>query len=64
MQARYNAIRKVDKTHLITAHAVGASLPVTHVGAGATDDFLMARHWIITAFQFTRNIIIPNPHGP
>ena len=44
MQARYNAIRKVDKTHLITAHAVGASLfQSPHVGAGATDDFLMAR---------------------
>jgi beta-galactosidase len=44
MQARYNAIRKVDNTHLITAHAVGASLfQSPHVGAGATDDFLMAR---------------------
>lgn len=44
MRARYNAIRKVDKTHLITAHAVGASLfQSPHVGAGATDDFLMAR---------------------
>ena len=44
MQARYNAIRSVDKTHLITAHAVGASLfQSPHVGAGATDDFLMAR---------------------
>lgn len=44
MQARYDAIRKVDKTHLITAHAVGASLfQSPHVGAGATDDFLMAR---------------------
>lgn len=44
MQARYNAIRKIDKTHLITAHAVGASLfQSPHVGAGATDDFMMAR---------------------
>lgn len=44
MAARYNAIRKVDTTHLITAHAVGASLfQSPHVGAGATDDFLMAR---------------------
>jgi beta-galactosidase len=44
MQARYNAIRKGDPTHLITAHAVGASLfQSPHVGAGATDDFLMAR---------------------
>lgn len=43
MAARYNAIRKVDATHLITAHAVGASLfQSPHVGAGATDDFLMA----------------------
>lgn len=44
MEARYSAIRKVDTTHLITAHAVGASLfQSPHVGAGATDDFLMAR---------------------
>ena len=44
MAARYKAIRSVDKTHLITAHAVGASLfQSPHVGAGATDDFLMAR---------------------
>lgn len=44
MQARYDAIRRVDATHLITAHAVGASLfQSPHVGAGATDDFLMAR---------------------
>lgn len=44
MQARYNAIRKADPNHLITAHAVGASLfQSPHVGAGATDDFLMAR---------------------
>jgi len=44
MQARYNAIREVDPTSLITAHAVGASIfQSPHVGAGATDDFLMAR---------------------
>ena len=44
MQARYNAVREVDPTSLITAHAVGASLfQSPHVGAGATDDFLMAR---------------------
>ena len=44
MAARYNAIRNIDTTHLITAHAVGASLfQSPHVGAGATDDFLMAR---------------------
>jgi beta-galactosidase len=44
MQARYNAVRKADPVHLITAHAVGASLfQSPHVGAGATDDFLMAR---------------------
>lgn len=44
MQARYDAIRKADPDHLITAHAVGASLfQSPHVGAGATDDFLMAK---------------------
>lgn len=44
MKARYDAIRRGDQVHLITAHAVGASLfQSPHVGAGATDDFLMAR---------------------
>lgn len=44
MQSRYNAIRKVDSKHLITAHAVGASLfQSPHNGYGSTDDFLMAR---------------------
>ncbi len=44
MASRYNAIRIVDPNHLITAHAVGASLfQSPHVGAGATDDFLMSR---------------------
>lgn len=44
MAARYQAIRSVDPGSLITAHAVGASLfQSPHVGAGATDDFLMAR---------------------
>ncbi len=44
MQARYDAVRKADPDHLITAHAVGASLfQSPHVGAGATDDFMMAR---------------------
>lgn len=44
MAMRYEAIRKNDPSHLITAHAVGASLfQSPHVGAGATDDFLMSR---------------------
>ena len=44
MQSRYEAIRRGDPDHLITAHAVGASLfQSPHVGAGATDDFLMSR---------------------
>jgi len=44
MRARYEAIRRGGSAHLITAHAVGASLfQSPHVGAGATDDFLMAR---------------------
>ncbi|TVR74826.1 MAG: hypothetical protein EA408_01930 [Marinilabiliales bacterium] len=43
MRARYNAIRKGDPHNLITAHAVGASLfQSPYVGAGATDDFMMA----------------------
>lgn len=44
MRVRYEAIRKADTTSIITAHAVGASLfQSPHLGAGATDDFLMAR---------------------
>jgi beta-galactosidase len=44
MADRNNAVRKADPSNLITAHAVGASLfQSPHVGAGATDDFLMAR---------------------
>jgi beta-galactosidase len=44
MRDRYDAIRKADPNNMITAHAVGASLfQSPHVGAGATDDFLMAR---------------------
>jgi beta-galactosidase len=44
MRVRYEAIRKADTSSIITAHAVGASLfQSPHVGAGATDDFLMAR---------------------
>lgn len=44
MQNRYNAIRKADPNHLITAHAVGASLYQSpHGGYGTTDDFLMAK---------------------
>jgi beta-galactosidase len=44
MENRYNAIRSADKTHLITAHAVGASIYQSpHVGNGASDDFLMAK---------------------
>ncbi len=43
MRARYSAIRKGDPHNLITAHAVGASLfQSPYVGAGATDDFMMA----------------------
>ena len=43
MRMRYEAIRKADKNNIITAHAVGASLfQSPHVGAGATDDFMMA----------------------
>ncbi len=43
MRARYEAIRRGDPHSLITAHAVGASLfQSPHVGAGATDDFMMA----------------------
>ncbi len=43
MRMRYEAIRKADPDNLITAHAVGASLfQSPYVGAGASDDFMMA----------------------
>ncbi|TVQ09505.1 MAG: hypothetical protein EA361_15380 [Bacteroidetes bacterium] len=43
MRARYEAIRRGDPHNMITAHAVGASLfQSPYVGAGATDDFMMA----------------------
>ena len=43
MQMRYDAVRKGDPHNIITAHAVGASLfQSPYVGAGATDDFMMA----------------------
>jgi len=44
MKMRYDAVRQADPDHMITAHAVGASLfQSPYVGAGATDDFLMSR---------------------
>jgi len=44
MAMRYEAVRKGDPSNVITAHAVGASLfQSPYLGAGATDDFLMAR---------------------
>jgi beta-galactosidase len=44
MENRYKAIRQGDNSHLITAHAVGASIYQSpHVGNGASDDFLMAK---------------------
>lgn len=43
MAMRYEAVRKGDPDHLITAHAVGASLfQSPYAGTGATDDFMMA----------------------
>ena len=44
MKMRYDAVRKGDPDNVITAHAVFASLFQTpHSGAGATDDFMMAK---------------------
>jgi beta-galactosidase len=44
MGMRYDAVREGDPANVITAHAVGASLfQSPYLGAGATDDFLMAR---------------------
>ncbi len=43
LSMRYDAVRAGDEKHVITSHAVGASLfQSPYVGAGATDDFLMA----------------------
>lgn len=44
LKMRYQAIRKVDKTHVITSHAAVPSIFYTpYNGYGATDDFLMAQ---------------------
>jgi beta-galactosidase len=43
LRLRYDAIRKADKLHVITSHAAVPSIFYSpYVGAGATDDFLMA----------------------
>ncbi|UCE07898.1 MAG: beta-galactosidase, partial [bacterium] len=43
LRMRYEAIRKADKTHVITSHAAVPSIFYTpYNGYGATDDFLMA----------------------
>jgi beta-galactosidase len=43
LRMRYDAIRRADKIHVITSHAAVPSLFYSpYVGAGATDDFLMA----------------------
>ncbi|MDW7679474.1 MAG: beta-galactosidase [bacterium] len=44
LQMRYDAIRRVDKTHVITSHAAVPSIFYSpYNGYGATDDFLMAQ---------------------
>jgi len=43
LRLRYEAIRRADKIHVITSHAAVPSIFYSpYVGAGATDDFLMA----------------------
>ncbi|HPR86948.1 MAG TPA: beta-galactosidase [bacterium] len=43
LRLRYEAIRKADEIHVITSHAAVPSIFYSpYVGAGATDDFLMA----------------------
>jgi beta-galactosidase len=43
LRLRYEAIRKADPIHVITSHAAVPSIFYSpYVGAGATDDFLMA----------------------
>jgi len=43
LRLRYEAIRKADPVHVITSHAAVPSIFYSpYVGAGATDDFLMA----------------------
>ncbi len=43
LRLRYDAIRKADNIHVITSHAAVPSIFYSpYVGAGATDDFLMA----------------------
>ncbi|MBN1543661.1 beta-galactosidase [candidate division KSB1 bacterium] len=43
LRLRYEAIRKADPSHVVTSHAAVPSIFYSpYVGAGATDDFLMA----------------------
>jgi beta-galactosidase len=44
LKMRYDAVKSADPNHVVTSHAVGASLfQSPYVGAGATDDFLMSK---------------------
>jgi beta-galactosidase len=42
LRLRYNAVRKYDKTHIVTAHASPVSLYGSPYGGESGDDFLMA----------------------
>jgi beta-galactosidase len=42
LKLRYNAVRKYDKTHMVTAHASPVSLFGSPYGGESGDDFLMA----------------------
>ena len=42
LRIRYNAVRKYDKTHIVTAHASPVSLFGSPYGGESGDDFLMA----------------------
>jgi beta-galactosidase len=42
LRLRYNAVRKYDKTHIVTAHASPVSLFGSPYGGESGDDFLMA----------------------
>src|SRR5690606_14716584 len=43
LRTRYDAVREIDKTGVITAHASPVSLFSSPYGTGAEDDFLMAK---------------------
>ncbi|HOB74075.1 MAG TPA: beta-galactosidase [Phycisphaerae bacterium] len=65
LRRRYEAVRKADPTHTITSHAAVPSIFTgPFVGAGAPDDFLMARQLEYYGTSIYPKHSFPNTHWP